>query len=101
MDEHAQDRNKAFEVFGQEARYAITWSKLIEMERGYLGMAPNGTQEGDFICFVKWFDPPVVLRKAESHYILVGPCNVLGLMNGEGSKMLETGDARVERIEIW
>jgi len=74
--------------------------RFIETPSGYLGLAPNGVAIGDIICVLKGCGIPVVLRKVNDHYVHVGTCFVLGLMEGEAAELLETGRAKVQRFEI-
>ena len=74
--------------------------RFIETSVGYLGLAPNGAAIGDVLCVLKGCDTPVVLRKVNEHYVHVGTCFVLGLMDGEAAELLKTGRAKVQRFEI-
>jgi hypothetical protein len=57
--------------------------RFFETSDGFLGLGPRGMQNNDFIGVLSSCSMPVVLRKAGSHYELVGYCFVLGLMDGE------------------
>ena len=74
--------------------------RFIETPTGYLGLAPNGAAIGDILCVLKGCDTPVVLRKVNEHYVHVGTCFVLGLMDGEAAELLKIGRAKVQRFEI-
>jgi hypothetical protein len=74
--------------------------RFIETSSGYLGLAPGGASIGDTICVLKGCETPVVLRKVDEHYVHVGTCFVLGLMEGESAEMLETGRTKIQRFEI-
>ncbi|KAH7122643.1 hypothetical protein B0J11DRAFT_608125 [Dendryphion nanum] len=62
---------------------------VIRTTNGHIGLAPNGTQEGDHICVLLGLRVPVILRKVPdlisftSKYRIVGTCYVQGLMAGE------------------
>ncbi|KAF2867066.1 hypothetical protein BDV95DRAFT_610949 [Massariosphaeria phaeospora] len=45
-------------------------------ESGLLGIVPPLTQPGDIVCVLDGFSLPVVLRKNDDHYVLVGACRV-------------------------
>jgi len=63
-------------------------------EKGYIGIVPPGTKEGDMLCLVMGAQVPFVLRPlpdpdgdcidGERFYALVGECYVHGMMDGEG-----------------
>jgi hypothetical protein len=75
--------------------------RFFEEDHGYLGLAPKSTQPGDCISLVYGCDSLLLLRKVCSHYVHAGSCFVLGLMDtNQMAKMLETRDAKLERIEI-
>jgi hypothetical protein len=73
---------------------------LFFTEDGMMGTGYPGIQEGDLVCIIYGSDVPQILRKVEANedddsndieeserYILVGACNVDGLMYGEGMDM--------------
>jgi hypothetical protein len=57
-------------------------SVLFVTEEGYLGWGPPGMQTGDLVCVIFGCDTPVVLHRVDSHYIHVGVCFAVGLMDG-------------------
>lgn len=58
---------------------------------GYLGWGPPGMKESDHVCVIVGCDVPVVLRRIDDHYIHIGPCWVLGIMNGEAIEKASKG----------
>ncbi|KAK1753313.1 heterokaryon incompatibility protein-domain-containing protein [Echria macrotheca] len=57
-------------------------------EGKHIGTGPPECQAGDYVAVLLGCPTPVVLRKAEgvqtlARYILVGPCYLYGMMNGE------------------
>jgi hypothetical protein len=75
--------------------------QFIETSERYLGLAPSGTEVDDIVCILKGSLCPVVLRKRDDHYVLVGTCHVLGLMDGEAAAMVAIGKVQEQRFEIW
>jgi hypothetical protein len=69
-------------------------------KKGFLGIGPPDLLEGDVISFLRDCRMPVILRKVDSHYVLVGTCFVLGLMDGEAMQAAEHGTAQLQEIEI-
>lgn len=63
---------------------------------GHFGIGPLGARDGDLICKLYGSDYPYVLRKVDSHFVLVGQCCVLGFI---GDDELDT--AQSVMLEIW
>lgn len=59
-------------------------TRLFLTKQGYLGTAPSSVQMGDCVVLSPHSRLPVVLRKRGSIYQNIGPCFILGLMDGEG-----------------
>ena len=74
--------------------------RFVELDYGYLTLAPKGSRPGDMICVIQGFNVPMVIRKVDNHFILIGTCFVKGMMHGEIVTLLERGQARIERLEI-
>lgn len=55
---------------------------------------------GDFVCLLAGCRVPVVLRRVETHYILLGSCLVIGLMEGEAHEAAEKGKLWWQEFEI-
>ena len=76
-------------------------SRLFVAENNMQGAGYPGVRQGDLVCIVYGSDVPQILRRTDGddgeHYILVGACNVDGLMYGEG---LEMGLAEREFILV-
>jgi len=66
-----------------------TW--LFVTEDGMQGAGYPGIQQGDLVCIVYGSKEPQILHRVdgddEGHYLLMGSCNVDGLMYGEGLEM--------------
>jgi hypothetical protein len=69
---------------------------FFETSSGRFGLGPLGVQQGDLICNLYDFRYPLVLRKVDSHYVLVGACFVLGCMADQGYD-----ESKSEILEIW
>ncbi|KAH0545136.1 hypothetical protein FGG08_000748 [Glutinoglossum americanum] len=74
--------------------------RFFETSDGYLGLGPQGIVPGDLICTLNGFDSPLVIRRANSHCILVGECFVLGLVRGEAKHFLQDSKVEVEKLSI-
>jgi hypothetical protein len=75
-------------------------SRLFTTLNGYLGIGPQGMLPGDQICVVDKYANPILLRRVDSHYILVGVCFVLGLSEGEPVKMVKNKLSEVQEFQI-
>ncbi|TVY78509.1 hypothetical protein LSUE1_G007190, partial [Lachnellula suecica] len=71
--------------------------RFFVSKSGMLGLAPWNAVEGDLLCVLLGCRFPVVLRRVEGGYILVGEVYVDGFMDGEA---LEEGRFEVETFEI-
>lgn len=67
---------------------------------GYLGWGPPGMEAGDAICVVIGCDVPVALGRVGDHFIHIGPCWVLGLMNGEALEKVSSGPAEFASFDM-
>jgi hypothetical protein len=60
--------------------------RFFVSKEGYMGLGPQELEEGDVICVLAGCNVPVLLRKENDHYVLVGECFVWGLTDGEAVK---------------
>ena len=54
---------------------------LFQTQRGYLGIGPEGMQEGDELVILPGLDFPTVLRREGTHYVHVGVCFVVDILD--------------------
>jgi hypothetical protein len=64
---------------------------LFQTDRGYLGLGPKAMRSGDSIAVLFGCRNPVVLRPVGSYHRHLGPCFILGLMEGEAIRELLMG----------
>lgn len=57
--------------------------RLVVMAGGKLGMAPRAVRKGDVACILLGCSVPVILRRLDDAFIVIGECFLPGLMNGE------------------
>ena len=81
---------------------SIVWNRVfVTSEKDRFGLAPQGTQKGDFLCILYGCSVPVILRehRAEDdtlmHYQLIGETYIYELMDGEA---LEIADRSPDEI---
>ena len=82
-----------------EIIHTYTSRKLFRTKAGYLGAART-VLPGDLACILFGCNFPVLLRPKENYYIYVGPCYVVGLMDGEAMAYLKAGRLQQQEFEI-
>ncbi|KAK0508151.1 hypothetical protein JMJ35_009235 [Cladonia borealis] len=73
----------------------VFWTK-----EGYLGVSASVLRAGDSITVAFGYSIPLVLRKVESHFELVGHCFILGYMDGEALRFRRSRGFEIQEIEI-
>ena len=88
------------DTLGLEHLFNATGSRMFCTKSRYLGLCFGSLEIGDHICVLHGCPFPVILRRVNSHYVLVGHCFVLGLMQGQAIDALNRGDLHVQELEI-
>jgi hypothetical protein len=70
----------------------------FQTSEGDIGIGPPQVSVGDQICVLSQCSFPVILRPVDDRYLYVGPCFMVGLMEGEASRTLEAEG--VEPVEF-
>lgn len=78
---------------------ALKYRRMFVTRLGYLGPAIS-LQKEDLVAVVASCNVPVLLRMQDNHYVLVGVCFVLRLMDGESKGEVDRGEAKIEELEI-
>ena len=65
----------------RNTRFILSRAFIIT-SKGYMGLAPAGTQPGDIVCVLRGGDVTYILRPINEYHRLVGECYVEGIMNG-------------------
>lgn len=84
-----------------DAVAALSRYRLFHTANGFLGLAPRKLLPGDLICAIRECSFPLLLRKEQSHYVHVGPCFVLGLMNGEVERLIKDGSTSIQQFVVF
>lgn len=66
----------------------------------FIGKGWNTMKKGDIVCIIFGCDVPLVLRRVENHFVLIGDCYVEGIMKGEAMKLLEAGKVKEETFNL-
>jgi hypothetical protein len=88
-------------LYGTVTGYFMLGRVFFLTQGGYMGLGPAGMLANDRICVLYGCSVPLVLRKVESHWVLVGECYVHGLMDGLVMDMLASGELEDSTFEIW
>ncbi|KAI0378039.1 heterokaryon incompatibility protein-domain-containing protein [Hypomontagnella monticulosa] len=73
---------------------------IFQTVEGYIGLGPWGLKAGDQACTFGR-GAPSLLREYGKAYKNVGGCYIYGVSEGEVIDMMEPGDPRIERFEIY
>ncbi|RTE70349.1 hypothetical protein BHE90_015257 [Fusarium euwallaceae] len=87
------------ETLRRNMRTYLGYPLKFVANNGYLGTV-TAAQTGDLVVVLADCKAPVLLRRKGSHYEHVGPCFVIGLMEGEVKQMVDRGEAKIETFEI-
>jgi len=82
-----------------DASLNVVQKQLFSTSSGLYGLGPKGLKKGDNVCVLFGSKAPLLLRKVEDHFILIGECFVLGMMNGEVAEKVQNG-APVTTFEV-
>jgi hypothetical protein len=65
-------------------------------------MAPCRVRKGDQICVLLGCSIPLILRqrKDESSHEVIGECYLHGFMNGEALEELDSGEFKIEDVQL-
>jgi hypothetical protein len=83
-----------------EAGSMMNRRRLFLSTSGFIGLAPWDAKEGDFVCVLLGCRFPVVLRREERNYVLIGEAYIDGFMNGGAMEGLRDGEFVLKTFEI-
>jgi hypothetical protein len=87
-------------AFLQKLNTILRWSIFITT-KGYIGIGPRlDIRICDRICILPGCRVPLVVRKVDDHYLLVGDAYVCGMMQGEVLGNLGNGEAELETMKF-
>jgi hypothetical protein len=87
-----------YKLFEDRASFNSLPNAFFETERGYFGIGPLFTKEGDEVCVLPGLSVPFVMHRHETHYELIGACFVLGFMDGEALDLVESGKLSLQKM---
>ena len=83
-----------------EAGLMMNRRRLFISESGKVGLAPWNAAEGDLVCVLLGCRSPVVLRREQGYYVLVGEAYVEELMQGDAVEGLKSENYLLESFEL-
>jgi hypothetical protein len=87
---------RCYDGYLAEEKASLHKRVFFETPAGHFGLGPPEAKDGDIICKIYGCRWPLIFRKVDSHYILVGACWVLGFIGDQG-----VDESHSEMIEIW
>lgn len=76
-------------------------STMFNTNSGNIGICPQTTQSGDIVTIVRGCRVPVLLRRQEHYFRLVGPAYVSGVMQGEALSGIDCSKGSpFQRVDI-
>lgn len=84
-----------------ETSVAYNWDRRFLIgSSGTMGMAPETSLEGDIICIPLGCPHPMVLRRVNNHYLVVGEAYVDRYMYGKAMELLKQGKLQLRDFEL-
>ena len=85
-------------LFLEKQAFTCTNQCFFLTAKGYMGIGCRGIRKDDVVCVLLGCDMPLIIRKMEDYYLLVGNAYIYGLMNGEALQDIQESKAIVEDI---
>lgn len=83
-----------------QAANVLAWRRVIGTRGGRIGLTVAAAGAGDKVVVLPGCSVPMVLRRVEERWNLVGECYVHGLMDGEVADIVNDGGGVMENIEL-
>ncbi|KAI0172455.1 HET-domain-containing protein [Hypoxylon sp. FL1284] len=95
------DLRYAQSTFNERVHEDAANRRFYATANGRIGLGPSDTERGDLVVVLLGNALPVVLRKEDSHYLVVGETYTHGIMKGEIAAELDRGALAIEDLEIY
>lgn len=86
--------------FVQDMTWTSMCRKVFRTAKGHIGLGPRIMKEGDLCVVLLGAVYPMVLRRCEGYFQLVGPALLYGFMNGEAENLCRNGTLLEQGFEI-
>ncbi|MCJ1233371.1 hypothetical protein MMC14_001327 [Varicellaria rhodocarpa] len=97
-NEELQSLSRSVIEYAVPMSACIAERRLCVTRKGYMGLVPDDTTEGDVICVFVGADVPFILRRCDDDdYKLLGDVYVHGIMKGE---LLEMEDSIIQDVVL-
>jgi hypothetical protein len=84
--------------FVRAMRVTTSGRALFVTRSGYMGLAPRWAKKGDFVCVLPGCGVPLLIRKMESDYVILGDTYVYGMMHGEVVEKSKRGEFQIQDL---
>ncbi|PMD30241.1 hypothetical protein L207DRAFT_520360 [Hyaloscypha variabilis F] len=89
-----------YNLFENRASHNQLSTVFFETEQGYFGIGPLCTMTGDKVCVLPGLSVPLAFYRHETHFELIGPCFLLGFMDGEALDLVESGKLSLQEMVV-
>ena len=86
--------------FVQDMTWTSMCRKVFRTAKGHIGLGPRIMKEGDLCVVLLGAVYPMVLRRCDGYFQLVGPALLYGFMNDEAEKLCRNGTLLEQGFEI-
>jgi hypothetical protein len=97
-DERAKLHDITFDV---SANWVLQSCAVFQTSAGYLGVGPLGLKESDLLIVIPEYPYPTALRLVDGKWRHVGPCYIVGMMEGEMLSELDEGAVKLQQYMIY
>jgi hypothetical protein len=86
--------------FVQDMTWTSMCRKVFRTANGHIGLGPRIMKEGDLCVILLGAIYPMILRRCDNYFQLIGPALLYGYMNGEAEKLSQNGALAERGFEI-
>ncbi|KAH8898194.1 hypothetical protein GQ53DRAFT_742315 [Thozetella sp. PMI_491] len=89
-----------FELARDRCNFNADMTAFFETEKGYFGIGPILTEPEDEIFALPGLEIPFVMCAQDDNYEMLGPCFVLGFMDGEAVELMNSGQSQLQDLVV-
>jgi hypothetical protein len=87
-----------FRGFLAALRLVTAGRSFFVTPEGYMGLGPRFAEKGDLVCILLGCSVPILIRKREAKYAVVGDTYIYGMMHGEIMEKVDRGRLSVQDL---